>query len=302
MFDSRPLRVSWLRIIGLLVMVATLTSIGACSAVKLTYNNLSDIGYWWLDGFVDFNEPQTLQVRTDLTQLHKWHRETELVPLADLLNKIQQLTPMDTTPEQVCKLYDDLRKRFDAVALQAEPVAAALALQLEPAQIKHMEARFAKGNAEWRRVWTSDDAAERRDKRLKSSVERAEQFYGTLDERQRSVLADALGKSRFDPQRGFDERVRRQQDLLQTLRALRPANGADRPTVAATGAALRAYIDRAMRSPDPAYRAYADNATQDACQTYARLHNSTTAQQRARAKGRLAAYERNARELAQPPS
>ncbi len=299
---SRLLRVSWGRIIGLLIMAMVLTSISACSAVKLAYNNLSDISYWWLDGYVDFNEPQTLQVRADLAQLHKWHRQTELVKLADLLQKIHQLAPMDTTPEQLCSLFAETRGRFDALAQQAEPAAAALVLSLEPAQIKHMEARFEKGNAEWRRDWASGNRTERRDIRLKASIERAEQFYGTLDERQRAVLGDAINQSRFDPQRSYDERVRRQQDLLQTLRALRPANGTERPTLVAAGAALRAYLARSQHSPDPDYRTYADNATLDTCRAYARLHNSTTEQQRARAKGRLTAYERDARELAAPAS
>lgn len=302
MFDSRSLRLPWVRIIGLLFMALTLVSIGACSAVKLAYNNLPDISYWWLDAYVDLNEPQTLQVRSELSQLHQWHRETELVKLADLLRKVQQLTPADTTAEQLCAIYADVRERFEAVARRVEPAAAALALQLEPSQIKHMQAHFDKGNAEWRRDWAKGDRAERREKRLKSAIERAEQFYGTLDERQRAVLGDAIYESRFDPQRSYAERVRRQQDLLQTLRELRPSNGAERVSVAAAGAALRGYLDRAMRSPDPAYRVYADNTTLDTCRTYARLHNSTSAQQRTRARSRLAAYERDARELAAPAS
>lgn len=299
---SRLLKVPCVRIIGLLIMATALASISACSAVKLAYNNVPDIGYWWMDGYVDFNEPQTLQLRSDLAQLHKWHRETELVKMADLLQRVQQLAPMDTTPEQLCGLFADARERFDVLARQAEPATAALALTLEPAQIKHMEAHFEKGNAEWRRDWVSGNRGERRERRLKSSIERAEQFYGTLDERQRAVLGDALNQSRFDPQRSYNERVRRQQDMLQTLRALLASNGGERPTIAATRTALRAYLDRSLRSPDPDYRAYADNATLDSCRTYARLHNSTSAQQRARAKGRLAAYERDAREVAAPAS
>ena len=63
-------------------------------------------------------------------------------------------------------------------------------------------------------------------------------------------------------------------------------------------AALRANLERSMRSPDPLYRSQAEAAVQENCQTYARLHNSTTSEQRARAAARLAAYERDARELA----
>jgi hypothetical protein len=297
---SRRLKLSWTRIIRPLVAVALLALLAACSAVKLAYNNLPDIAYWWVDGYVDMNEAQTLQVRTDLTRLHDWHRTQEMTKIADFLRDMQRTAPADTTTQDVCKWFDDVLLRIDAVVTQAEPAAAAMALSLRPEQIRHIESKFDKGNAEWRREWISGERAERLDKRLKASVERAEQFYGTLDDKQRAVLQAAMARSGFNPERWYAERQRRQQDLLQTLRALGTgnANGTAQPTVAQATAALRGYRERLMRSPDPLYRAYAETAIQDNCRTYAQLHNSTNAQQRARAVSRLAAYERDAREVA----
>ena len=54
---------------------------------------------------------------------------------------------------------------------------------------------------------------------------------------------------------------------------------------------------RANQSPNPAYRAYSDKLTQESCVSFSLLHYSTTPEQRARAVRRLAAYERDAREL-----
>lgn len=295
-YSRRSLK-PWVRIIGLLALAL----LQACSAVKLAYNNLPDLGYWWFDGYADLNEPQTLLLRADLDQLHKWHRANELGKIADLLGKVRQLAPAETTPEQVCSLFADLRNRYDAVTARAELPAAALAVTMSPEQIKHIEAKFGKGNIEWRDDWVSGERSERREKRLKAAVERAEQFYGTLDERQRAVLRSSIDSSGFDPQRSYTERLRRQQDLLQTVRTVSGADGGERATVAAAGAALRAYVERSARSPNLAYRAYFESAILHNCRTYAQLHNSTTAQQRARAMGRLAAYERDARELAASP-
>lgn len=297
---SRLLIVPWVRIIGLLVTAAALTLLQGCSAIRLAYSNLPDLAYWWIDGYADMNEVQSLQVRADLVQLYRWHRSVELVKVADLLQKVGQLAPADTTPEQVCSLFADARERFDAVSARAETAAATLAVSLTAEQIKHVEARYAKGNAEWRREWESSERSERLEKRVKASVERAEQFYGDLDDRQRAVLQAAVDRGSFDPQRNHRERIRRQQDLLQTLRTVSAAQGGERASIPAAGAALRAYMERSTRSPDPAYRAYADSAILDNCRTYAQLHNSTTAQQRTRAMKRLAAYERDARELAAP--
>ena len=286
------------RIIRLLLAASLLAVLGGCSAVKLAYNNLPDLGYWWVDGYADLNEVQSLQLRADLARLHEWHRSNELPRIADLLQQLQKMASADTTPEQVCRVYGELRSRFDAVVTQAEPGAVALAMRLGPAQLKHLEERFEKGNKEWRRTRGSADRAERLDKRLATEVDRAQEFYGTLGERQRKVLQDAIASSAFDPQRSYAERVRRQMDMLSTLRAIAPNNGAPGADPAQSLTAIRAYMERVSRSPDPLYRSQSEAAIAQNCQTYARLHNSASPEQRSRAVARLAAYERDARELA----
>jgi hypothetical protein len=295
---SRHLVKSWSRIIRLLLAASVLALLGGCSAIKLAYNNLPDLGYWWVDGYADLNEVQSLQLRADLASLHAWHRKNELPRIADLLQQMQKSATADATPEQVCSLYGDIRNRFDAVVAQAEPGALALAMRLTPAQLQHLQARFDKGNKEWRRARMTAERSERLDRRLSSEVDRAEDFYGTLGERQRKVLQDAIAVSSMDPQRMYTERLRRQQDLVATLRAIAPGLGAPAMEPAQAMAALRGYWERTVRSPDPLFRSQAEAAVQENCTTYARLHNSTTPEQRARAAARLAAYARDARELA----
>lgn len=292
---------SWSRIIRLLLATSLLAVLAGCSAVKLAYTNLPDVAYWWFDGYTDLNEPQTLMLRAELTRLHEWHRKTELPRIADLLRQIQQVTPADTSAEQICRLYGDIRTRLDAVTAQAlaQPGTPALAMHFTPVQFKHLEARFKKGNQEWLRERGSKDRAKSMGKRVESAIDRAEQFYGTLDAPQRKLLQDAMSRSAYEPQRVFAERVRRQQDMLETLRSLSGSGnlGPSQADTAQANAALRAYVERTSRSPDPLYRALADTVVQENCQTYARLHNSTSAEQRSRAVARLAGYERDAREL-----
>jgi len=298
---SRRLVLIWPAIIRPLLLACAVLLLGACSAVKLAYNNLPELGYWWVDGYADLDDAQSVQLRSDLARLHEWHRANELPRFADLLRQIQRDTPADTTAQDVCRFFDQVRERLDAARVQAEPGAVTLAMSLTPNQIRHVQNKFDKGNAEWRREWLALDRAQRLDKRLASSVERAEQFYGTLDERQRAVLRAGLARSGWDPQRSFTERQRRQQDLLQTLRTLSGADGGARPTRPQAAALIQAYLDRTARSPDPADRAHTQAAIQENCATYAALHNSTSAAQRARAVTRVAAYERDARELAAAP-
>ena len=282
----------WLRRIGLLLAVATLALLQACSAIKMAYNNTPEIGYWWLDGYVDFTESQTQKVRAELARLLLWHRSDELPKIAELLQKAQRLAEADLSPAPVCALFSEVRTRFNAVTAQAESAAVVLAMSLTPEQITHIERKLDKVHAEWRNDWLQLTPTERFDKRFKSNLERSEQFYGKLDERQRINLRTGLEASVFDVQLSDTERLRRQQDLLQTLRQV-----AGKTNQAEVLAALRGYLDRAINSPNPAYRAYSDKLTNGSCALFAQIHNSTTPEQRARAVRRLAAYERDALEL-----
>lgn len=286
------------RIIGWLFAILALLLLQACSAIKLAYNNSPEFGYWWIDGYVDIQSEQTPKVRDELTRLLAWHRAEELPKLADLLQKMQRLANADITAPQVCSMFDETRERFNAVTRQVEPAAVWLAMSLRPEQIKHIEAKLEKGNEQWRKEWLQATAAERFERRLKSNTERAEEFYGKLEERQLTTLRSSLETSQSDSALNQAERQRRQQDLMQNLRNISgQAPGVPRPNAAEALAQLRAYIARLNQSPDTTYRAYSARLVRESCASFATLHNSTTPEQRRRAVGRLAAYERDAREL-----
>jgi hypothetical protein len=188
---------------------------------------------------------------------------------------------------------DDVRERVTAVQRQAETPTITLVASLRPDQWGHIEAKLKKGNDQWQREWASQTTAERLERRVKSNTERAEEFYGRLEDRQLQALRDSLSASNFNPQASYAERLRRQQDLLLTFKAMQGKAG----SVEAL-ATLRDYEARLLKSPTPGYQAYADRFTQESCTSFAALHNSTTPEQRQRAIRRLAAYQRDALELA----
>jgi Family of unknown function (DUF6279) len=296
MCNARP----WAQIIRALWVVLALALLQGCSAIKLAYNNAPEFGYWWLDGYADLNDAQSLTVRADLASLLAWHRAQELPRLAELLQKTQRLAVADVSPATVCGVFVDVRQRLDAVTTQAEKPVVNLVLSLGPAQISSIEKKLGKGNTEWRGDWLQISDAERLNKRVKANVERAEEFYGKLEDRQVATLRASLEASTFDVQKAYAERLRRQQDLLQTLRTLAGNGGSantPKASVADATTALRAYLDRSINSPNPAYKAYSDKLTQENCTAFAQVHNTTTPEQRTRAARRLAAYERDAREL-----
>lgn len=285
---------SWfLRIIGLCALLL----LASCSAVRLGYNQLPDLAYWWLDSYIDTTDAQTPRLRREIEALHQWHRTGELPEYVRLLQKMQRLAPGPVTPEQTCALFDELRERFDVLSARVEAPAVWLAQSMTPAQIQHLALKFGKTNAEWQDKWQRGTASERLQRRLKQTVERYEMVYGPLDPAQIQLLRAGLTRAGDPASVWWAERQRRQQDILQTLRQSSAAGMSPE----AARAALHALRGRLTTAPDPAVRAANDAALRENCAVFARLHNATAPAQRARAVETLKSYEADFRMLAASP-
>ncbi len=275
------------------MLAAALSLLGACSALRFGYNQADELAYWWLDGYVDFNETQTQPVRQALTQWHAWHRRTQLPDYTALLIQAQAEALEPTTAQQLCKWWDSSRSRIDVALERTVAPAAELLLTLTPQQITHIERRYAKANSEFRDDYLQADPAKRGREAIRRAVDRAESFYGRLDDAQRERIAKLVAASPFDAELWFNERKARQQDALQLLRRLK-AEGAGRDEAQA---ALRAYFERLTHSPRLDYRGYAQALVQYNCQFVAEVHNATSAAQRQVLVGKLKGWEADLRAL-----
>ena len=273
-------------------MLALAALVSACSAVKIGYNQSPALAYWYLDGYADFTDAQSLQVKADLSRLQAWHRQTQLPAYADLLHKLQPVMLANISPAQACEVVLDVRRKLVAVSSQAEPAAVALAGSLQTEQLLHMQRKFARGNADYRKNFIDDTPGAIRTRRYEQALSRAEMLYGPLDSQQRKHIGQLVDQSGFNALLAYAERVRRQQDLLQTLRTSAPGNPA------AARVDLHALIDRVIESPDAAYRGYLEKITHEGCLAIAELHNSTGPAQRQKALKVLKGYEQDFRSLA----
>lgn len=296
MFKKDQLRAQSPRIIGLLAAALMALLLQACSAMKVAYNQAPDLAYWYLDAYVDFTHAQRPQVKDALEKLHAWHRQTQLPGYIDSLQKLRTQMPGDLDAHQACTVYADVRSKLLAIPTQAESAVAALVSQLDTDQLLHMERRFAKKDAEFRSDFIDTTPQKARAERSKKAIERAEKLYGRLDAAQLAVIQQRLDASSFDARQTYAERLRRQQDTLHTLRPL-VAHQAPPATVQA---AVHALWQRSVVSPDPAHRVYMEKLEQEACTTFAALHNSTTAAQRRKAVETLSRYEQDFRLLGNP--
>lgn len=269
-----------------LIITAMLSLLGGCTALRIGYSTAPDLVYWWLDRYVDFNGGQTVRVRGAIRQWFAWHRHTQVPEYGAQLDRARTEVLADTTPARVCEwqavLVQDAHTAFDRIA----PDAADLMLTITPEQVRHLEQRYARNNADFRDNYLQPDLVKRAEATNKRVVDRAETLYGDLDDKQRDAIAQALTHSPFDPQRWFEERQKRQEELLQGLRRL---GGAGVPREQAQ-AALAAYVAHLERSPREAYQQYSERLASFNCGFVARLHNATTAAQRRHAADAIAGW------------
>jgi len=278
------------RIIGVLLLVSAL---GACSAVKLAYNNLPEVSYWWLDGYFDFDSTQTPKVRDELAQLLAWHRQNELPKVITLLQEAQGLAPGEVTPAQACKFADSIRERLLAAVERAEPATTDLALTLSESQLQQLERKYAKLNNDYRKDWLDRTPAQVQEKRYDQFLDRMEDFYGRLTAEQRDLLKQQVAQSVFNPQLADAERRKRQQEALAMLRGF----ATKKRSPAEARAALHAYLLRIAEPPPGPWRDQQQALLEEGCRNLAALHNGTSTSQRDQAVRRLQAYQSDLRQL-----
>ncbi len=282
------------------VIIGTaLASLCACSGLRVAYSTGPQLAWWWLDGYLDFPRSAAGPAREALDRWFAWHRGTQLLPTANLLAAAQPAVLGPHTATSTCDWLAQARTRVLEPAYErALQHAAELAPTLSDAQLASLEQRYAKELAKLRDTHLQPDAAQRREAAYKRTVERVEQVYGEVNEVQLRVLTEGLATSPFDPQAWLQERQRRQRDTLATLRQMQRQKDAPlEPRMLA----LRGLMERADRSPNPAYRAYQIRLLDHNCALAARLHNAATPAQRQALKDKLQGWEGDLRAIAAEP-
>jgi Family of unknown function (DUF6279) len=282
-----------------IIGVALALLLAGCSVLRIAYSQAPTFTYWWIDGYVDLGDAQSVKLREAIDRWFEWHRRTELTRYAALLARAQREVMEPTlSTAQLCTWRDEAQRRLDAALDAATPAFATLMLSLTPEQIRHMERKMAKDGDELRRDFAQADRAERAQGAFKRTLARYENLYGKLDEAQRKKLGDLLAASPFDADRWLAERERRNRDLITLLGTVstagRDAQAADSAKAQAQ-AAVRVLAERALRSPRPDYRAYQERLTQENCALASAMHNATTPAQRQYARNKLKSWEDDVR-------
>lgn len=277
---------------ALIIGIAAL-ALGACSLVRVSYANGPALASWWLDAYLDLDEAQEAAARPLLRDWFAWHRATQLPDYVRWLATWRERAGGEAGADEICRWTDLARERLWTAVEAALPAGAQLLPGITPAQWTHLAHKLADRLAEERDKLAPPSAEARRARALERSVDRAESFYGQIGEGQRRLLADALADAPMDIQRWLDERERRQQRFVATLRTAQAEPDATRRL-----AALRLAAQALMQPADAQAAALQARRQAQGCALTARLHASSTPAQRQHLQERLSAWEEDLRALA----
>jgi hypothetical protein len=111
-------------------LLIALVLLQGCSAIKLGYQQLPTLSYWWLDNHLSFSDNQTLRIKESLENLQRWHRQQELPLYTNLLNRTALISLGNIQAQDVCTLWSDGQARADRLVQeslrQTAPVVASL--------------------------------------------------------------------------------------------------------------------------------------------------------------------------------
>ena len=277
------------------MMLAVSVLLSGCGvALRLGYGQGASLAFRWLDGYADFDDAQALRVRTAFDEWFAWHRRSQLPDYAELLARARVELQGSASAERMCAWSQELLARFDTAIEHAVPAMAEIMPTLTAQQLASIEKRYAARNEEYRDDFLHRDPVKRKKAASRREIERAEDFYGRLDDAQRAFVVRAMAESPWDGDIAYAERLRRQQDMLVVVRRL----SANRAGPAEAQAEIRGYLRRIERSPHEPYRRYSLRLLEYNCAYAAALHNLTTAEQRQKAAKKLKGYEDELRALA----
>jgi hypothetical protein len=285
-----------LRIIGAAMLIMGLQG---CGALRLAYNQSPLATYWYLDDYLDFNSTQRPLVKAALDDIQQRHRQTQLPLYIETLEKLQHQMPNDMSTAQACALYTEVQERllvtFEGIAGRLKSDAQGSGMQvlasLDSAQLAHLQSKLTRANAKYRKEYVDGPMSKLREKRQEQAVSRTESLYGNITSKQEALLEARLEATELEPEAAYAERLRRQQDLLQTLRNMTKASAATMSTN------LGGVFARMAMSPDPNYRDYSEKTRMQACETFSDVHNSMSPEQRLTALRKLQNYELDLRAL-----
>ncbi|HVE90424.1 MAG TPA: DUF6279 family lipoprotein [Burkholderiaceae bacterium] len=282
-----------MRFTRLATIAAVTISLASCAAMKIGYNNADTLALFQLDSYLDLSTDQEHTVKERFNGLMAWHRSTQLRDYVALIDKVRAKVAGPVTTADVMEFNQQVNVRMMAVGEKSAPDIAHVALTLAPEQIDRAAKKIANDATKARREFVreeKDAGAER----IKKYGERAETWFGKLNDEQRAIIRKSFASRPTDATWWIDERERRQREFVMLLRKIQ----ADRPTEEVATRWVRTYFTQLNVAPEADRRARAESYRRGSAELIAQLINAATPEQKTTLDKKLNDYSQDFKSLA----
>lgn len=202
-----------------LALVLLLGVLGGCSALEFAYNNADTWLRWQGTRYFDLQDGQSAAYSARVDAFLSWHRAQALPKYARLAEEAGARLARGVSRDDLLWGYDALRTQARESLRRAGTEAAELLDGLAPAQIEHLQRRFAQANRDFAREHLEGSGAQRRARRLARLVKELEEWLGSLNDAQREQVRQFSERAPLNGELRDRERRRQQAELLAMLRA-----------------------------------------------------------------------------------
>lgn len=269
--------------------------LGACNTIRFTYNQGDRLLYWWINAYIDLDSEQSDWAKGEIDKLFAWHRRTQLPDYAALLQKGQQQLARGMTQQDLLDDIREVRTRGERLLLRSAPELTDLARSIKPEQVQNLREKFERNNREYRKKYMGGSMEQRQKVRYKKAMEQLRLWFGDFSKTQEAAIRQLSDARPLDQDAWLQERVWRQQKILDLVRRVQSQRMDKAQAQAAVEATIRETFARLDSSERKAfYDAYLDSSTR----FYVAVIKMTTPQQREHAHKRMQGWIDDFRSLA----
>ena len=266
--------------------------IAGCSSTQFFYNRADWLLHYQADHYFNLSKTQKPIARQDIRQWLTWHRRSQLVCYADLIEEFEARANSGLTVADIDWVVDEFVALYEAIVTSAmEPTTQILA-SLNTKQINHLEKQLAKEQSKLLKE-LKPGTRRRLENRAKATADNIEKWFGNLSRNQVNwVKASSLElPDLYAP--WLEYRAFRNRALIELLRA-----GTDAQTIAAALEPLWTDPGEAMSAVNPANGTLMDQMQTESHAMAVEFYQLATPKQRAHFWQRMQGYRSDFLQLA----
>lgn len=284
----RPLNLLVLSLAALVTTACTLTNL-LYSNVPMAYNNAPPMVGWMVADYVDMSDDQKDFVRDRVSRAFAWHRVRELPEYRAFFERVLSHAEDNISAQEAATAHRELRGFYHRALERLLPDMAEFLTRLDSLQVQQMEKRFNKDNRKLVSDANDGSLEDRREKRVDRFATHLEQFTGSLDDSQRSMVAAYVARQSELLEERMADRRYRQAAILKLVQAKPPRDEA-------VAELRRLFIDTdSWRNAEYQKKLRARDV--QLFELFARLSASLTPEQRAAFQKRVRGFMRDITEI-----